>query len=109
MTFSRAALASLLAACTLASTEASFSYDMTSATGPTFWGDLAIAGNACSGDKNSPIDVVTSSCTDFADYQMTVSAMHKAMVCIIHCCILCLFSMFLLSIIHISERHLRLQ
>jgi hypothetical protein len=43
--FSRAAVASLLVASVPQSTEASFSYDLTSAIGPDFWGDLAIEGN----------------------------------------------------------------
>lgn len=57
----------------LASTSASFSYDPNSATGPAYWGDLAMEDNECNGKKNSPINIATSSCTQFADYQLTVS------------------------------------
>jgi carbonic anhydrase len=74
MFVSRTALATLLLAApaAYAATSAAFSYDPNADNGPSNWGDLVIDGNACDGEKNSPIDVATRACDRFGSYKFSV-------------------------------------
>jgi carbonic anhydrase len=76
MFFSHLALISLLMAApmgALAESSAAFSYDPTDEYGPANWYKLDIDGNACAGNKNSPIAVETSSCDRYENYRFVVS------------------------------------
>jgi hypothetical protein len=55
-----------------AATGASFSYDPTAEYGPANWGKLAIDGNACDGESNSPIAVTTGPCDRWGNYKFQV-------------------------------------
>jgi carbonic anhydrase len=70
MVLSRSVLVSFF----LATHGAAFSYDPADMEfGPSSWGDLAIDGNACNGESNSPIAVATGPCDRYEDYKMDVS------------------------------------
>jgi carbonic anhydrase len=75
MVLSRLALVSFLLAApgAYAATGAAFSYDPDVENGPSQWGALEIDGNACDGEKNSPIAVATGTCDRYEDYKMDVS------------------------------------
>jgi carbonic anhydrase len=75
MFVSRSAVLSFLLAAPMAvnaATSASFSYEPNADNGPANWGTLAIDGNACDGDSNSPIAVETGPCDRYEDYKMKV-------------------------------------
>lgn len=60
----------------LAESSAAFSYDPTDEYGPANWYKLDIDGNACAGNKNSPIAVETTSCDRYENYRFVVSALN---------------------------------
>jgi hypothetical protein len=66
----------LLAASTIAPTYSAeiFDYDPSSAFGPPNWAKLDIANNQCGGMRQSGINIVSSSCSEFdAPYTFNVS------------------------------------
>jgi len=68
MPFTKLAIAFLSTFIIAHADEGSFSYDPSSSTGPASWGDLALEGNQCNGQKNSPIAVQSRPCDRFEDY-----------------------------------------
>jgi carbonic anhydrase len=77
MFVSHAAVLSFLMAAPMAvnaATSASFSYDPNLENGPANWGKLAIEGNACDGESNSPIAVTTGPCDRWGNYKFSVSS-----------------------------------
>ena len=71
------ALSLLLAVVVLPTTKASevkFSYDPASEFGPQNWANLTIENNQCGGQRQSGIDIVSSSCGEYdAVYSFNVS------------------------------------
>ena len=76
----RAALSTFFAALAMASNmdgamaaDGEFSYNPAADNGPANWGAVPVDGNACNGQKNSPIAVTTGKCDRFEDYTFSVS------------------------------------
>jgi carbonic anhydrase len=119
MFVSRVEIVSFLAAASLVGSANAaggvvFSYDPTSELGPSKWGDLDVADNACTGESNSPIAVDSSGCTRFEDYSFSVSTMKGIFKDINKCILLSLTPTLLISSFFIgdsssSERRLYLQ
>ena len=80
MLTTRAALSTFFAALAMASNmdgamaaDGEFSYNPAADNGPANWGAVPVDGNACNGQKNSPIAVTTGKCDRFEDYTFSVS------------------------------------
>ena len=100
MTFAHSALFALLALPSVLAASGVYNYDPDSPYGPSKWGDVDVANNQCSGQKNSPIAVTTIPCTTKADYTLTVRKVtHNNYVAIMisYCPVILLFPLITMT------------